>query len=114
MNPIDTGSAMSLTVLREIIEIAINETACNIIVLQEIFDRMADFFGREAFFSFCMNLLELGAKSKMPIVLVWPPEATTVQGTSLRLELIEKEMTIYPSLRRAARAISKVIQYGQC
>ena len=75
--------------------------------------RMADFFGKEALLSFFMNLLDLGEKSKIPIVLVWPPEASPVQGISLRLELIEKGMTVYPSLRRASRALSNVIQYGR-
>jgi acyl-CoA synthetase (NDP forming) len=112
-NPIDTGSAMNLTVLKQIIEIAINETACNMILIQEYFDRMADFFGQEAFHSFFTSLMDLGEKSNTPIVLVWPPEASNAQGISIRLKLIEEGLTIYPSLRRAARAISNVIQYKE-
>ena len=110
-NPIDTGSAMNLTVLRQIIEIVIKETECNMIIIQEYFDRMADFFGQKAFHSFFKSLMDLGEKSNIPMVLVWPPEASTAQGISIRLQLIEEGITIYPSLRRAARAISNVIQY---
>jgi len=98
-------------VLRQIIEIVINETACNMILIQEFFDRMADFFGQEVLLSYFTDLSNLGEKSETPIVLVWPPEASTAQWISLRLQLIEKGITIYPSLRRAARAISNVIQY---
>ena len=58
-NPIDVGSAMSLTVLKQIIEIAINETECNVILIQEYFDRIADFFGKETFLSFFTELLDL-------------------------------------------------------
>ncbi|MBW1888554.1 MAG: CoA-binding protein, partial [Deltaproteobacteria bacterium] len=99
-NPIDTGSAMNLTVLRQIIEIVINETECNMILIQEFFDRMADFFGQDVLLSYFTDLSNLGEKSETPIVLVWPPEASTAQWISLRLQLIEKGITIYPSLRR--------------
>ena len=111
MNPIDTGSAMSLTVLKQIIEIAINETECNMILIQEYFDRMADFFGQETLFSFFTDLSDLGEKSDTPLALIWPPESSNAQGISLRLQIIEKGLTVYPSLRRGARAISNVIQY---
>jgi acyl-CoA synthetase (NDP forming) len=110
-NPIDMGSAMSLTVLRQIIELVLSETECDVIIIQEHFDRMTDLFGEEAFFSFFTELLDFGGESKKPILLVWPPETSTAEGISLRLKLIEKGLTIYPSSRRAARAISNVIQY---
>jgi|ETNmetMinimDraft_26_1059896.scaffolds.fasta_scaffold21564_1 acetyltransferase len=81
------------------------------IVIQEHFDRMTDLFGREAFQSFFTELLDLGEKSKTVFPLIWPPETSTPEGISLRLKLIEKGLTVYPSARRAARAISNVIQY---
>ena len=110
-NPIDTGSAMNLTVLRQIIEIVISETECNMVFIQEFFDRMAVLFGQETVLSFFKDLSDLGEKSNTPIVLIWPPEASTAQWIPLRLQLIEEGSTVYPSLRRAARAISNVIQY---
>ncbi|MFC1824834.1 CoA-binding protein [Thermodesulfobacteriota bacterium] len=110
-NPIDMGSAMSLTALKQIIEIALNETDCDVIIMQEFFDYMAEFFGKKIFFNFLKEILDLGEKSNTPIVFIWPPDTSPAQGISLRLELIEKGLTIYASTRRAARAISNVIQY---
>ena len=112
-NPIDMGSAMSLTVLRQIIDLVIRETACHMILIQEPFERLIDFFGREAFLSFFTELLDLGEETKIPVPLIWPPESSLPAGISFRLELIKKGLTVYASPQRAARAISNVIQYNR-
>ena len=102
---------MSLQALRQTIELVLEETACQVIIIQEHFDRMTDLFGKEAFQTFFTELLDLGEKSKTAFPLIWPPETSTPEGISLRLKLIEKGLTVYPSARRAARAISNVIKY---
>ena len=110
-NPIDMGAAMSLDVLRGVIDLVLRETACDMIIVQEQFDRMPQLFGKEKVLSFMMGLRELSETSKIPIPIVWSPEASAPEGIALRLEIIEKGVTLYASPRRAARAISNVIQY---
>ena len=83
------------------------------ILIQEPFERLIDFFGQEAFLSFFTELLDLGEETKIPVPLIWPPESSLPAGISFRLELIKKGLTVYASPRRAARAISNMIQYNK-
>jgi len=110
-NPIDFGSAMSLGVLKRVVETVLRETECDVILIQEFFDRMLGLASEDALLSFFAELSRLGEKSERPIIIVWPPEAANHEGFLLRLKLIERGVIVYPSIRRAARAISNVSSY---
>ena len=112
-NPIDMGATGSLMVMRQVIDFVLQETGCDVIIVQEHFDRMADIFGEESVHSFIKGLQDLSETSKTAIPLVWPPEASMPEGIARRLELIEKGSTVFASPRRAARAVSNVIQNNE-
>jgi acyl-CoA synthetase (NDP forming) len=110
-NPIDLGSPMEFDVLKRVLKICLTETDVDIIFIQEFFDRLIGSVPEGSLLSLFSEIYEMGMEYGRPIVIIWPPEASGPEGISLRLKIIEKGILVLPSMRRAARAVFKVVQY---
>lgn len=111
-NPLDMGGVGGFVdVLEKTMEIVLADSEINIIIINEHFDSLAGFLSWETLERMNDVFIRFRKNQHKPIVVVSRPGFNNAERSALEQKLCAAQISIYPSLDRAARAIANMNWY---
>ncbi len=112
-NPVDLSSAQfgGSSTLFQAIELVAKDPGIELVLVQEDVDIILKYASREKIESINDFLIELRGKQDKPLVLVLPPGSAEPERLDMEQKLLEASIPVFPTMRRAAKAIFAINKY---
>jgi len=111
-NPLDMGGVGgTLEILERTMEIVVSDPRINIVIVNEHIDFLLRFLSKERLDGVNDILIRFRRSQGKPIVVVSRPGLAGAERIAVERKLSDAQVTIYPSLDRAAKAIANMNWY---
>ncbi|MEA3223689.1 MAG: CoA-binding protein [Thermodesulfobacteriota bacterium] len=111
-NPIDLGAPFNMDVLYQVVEIILDEKELDMIIILDYINMFGMLVPDERqLFDFLTKLATLGYEKKKPVVFAWSAGETIARLPTFQQNLHLRGVPVYPSLKRALRALNNVYMY---
>ena len=105
------GVGGSLEILEQTMEIVVSDPRINIVIVNEHIDSLLSFLPKERLDSMNDIFIRFRRSQRKPIVVVSRPGLAGAERIAVERKLSQAQVTIYPSLDRAAKAIANMNWY---
>jgi len=111
-NPVDISQRTgNLQVFRQVTELVAADPRIDIIVVYENVDILSKFLSTELVEETNRLIIELSLRQAKPVVVVMPPGSAEIRRLEIEGRLTGAGIPVYPTMDRAAKAISNVSRY---
>jgi acyl-CoA synthetase (NDP forming) len=112
-NPLDVSQAWgNPETIRKAIEIAANDKGIGLIIIQDSIDLMISIRSWEWIEGISDVFIDFRKKHKKPIVIVLESELAEAERMKIAKKLLAAQIPVFPTLRRAAKAIANMRRYS--
>ena len=109
-NPLDMGGVGGMVeILEKTMEIVVGDPRIDLVIVNEHIDQLTLWVPQETLQA--MNDIFIRFRGIKPLVIVSPPGLASAERMALERKLSDAQVTIYPSLDRAAKAIANMNWY---
>jgi acyl-CoA synthetase (NDP forming) len=111
-NPVDVSqSGSNPSIIREVLELILADPAIELVIIQEDAGILLKYFPLEWVQDINTVFVDFRTKQDKPLVVVSPPGAAELQRLEIEQKLTQASIPVFPTMERAARAISNLNRY---
>jgi acyl-CoA synthetase (NDP forming) len=104
-------SGSNPSIIREVLELILADTAIELVIIQEDAGILLKYFPLEWVQDINTVFVDFRTKQDKPLVVVSPPGAADLQRLEIEQKLTQASIPVFPTMERAARAISNLNRY---